>query len=357
MARAIRLAERGRYSTPPNPCVGCVLVRDGKVVGEGWHRRAGGPHAEVIALEMAGERSRGAACYLSLEPCVHHGRTPPCTEALIRAGVSRVVCAHADPNPRVSGKGLERLRQAGVEVHCGLLEAEARRLNPGFIRRMTRGLPLVRLKLAMSLDGRTAMASGESQWITSPQSRADVQRLRAGSGAVLTGIGTVLADDPALTVRDPRFDTAGRQPLRVVLDSGLRTPPDCQLLGEPGPVLICTCSRDRQARERLERAGAAVVTLPGEERIDLHAVLRELAGREVNTVLVEAGATLAGAFVGAGLVDELILYQAPKLLGEAARGLLQLPALERLEQAPRLEVTDLRRVGPDWRVTARPKED
>ncbi len=357
MARAIRLAERGRYSTPPNPCVGCVLVRDGGVVGEGWHRRAGGPHAEVVALERAGERARGATCYLTLEPCAHHGRTPPCAAALIRAGVVRVICGHQDPNPRVSGKGLEQLRQAGIEAACGLLEAEARRLNPGFIRRMESGLPLVRLKLAMSLDGRTAMASGESQWITSPHSRADVQRLRAGSGAVLTGIGTVLADDPALTVRDGRFDTGGRQPLRVVLDSRLRTPRDCQLLTAPGSVLVFTCNDDGQARQRLEQAGAEVILLPGEGGVEPEAVLRTLAAREVNTVLVEAGATLAGALVGAGLVDELLIYLAPKLLGDAARGLLRLPGLERLEQAPQLEITDLRRVGPDWRITVHPLEE
>lgn len=351
MARALRLAEKGLYTTSPNPRVGCVLVKEGRVVGEGWHEYAGGPHAEVVALRAAGEEARGATAYVTLEPCCHHGRTPPCSEALLAAGVARVVAAMEDPNPRVAGGGLARLRAAGVAVAGGLLATEAERLNPGFVKRMRRGLPFVRCKMAMSLDGRTAMASGESRWVTAPPARADVQRLRARSCAIVTGIGTVLADDPALTVR---LDGARRQPLRVVLDPRLRTPPGARLLREPGATLIVAALAEPSAVEALRAAGAEVILLPdGAGRIDLPALLAELARREVNELLVEAGATLGGAFLSAGLLDELVLYFAPKLLGDGARGLFHLPGLERMADAVELEIADLRAVGRDWRVTAR----
>lgn len=352
MSRALQLAERGLHSTDPNPRVGCVLVADGAIVGEGWHERAGEPHAEVHALRAAGARARGATAYVTLEPCCHHGRTPPCSAALIAAGVARVVVAMQDPNPRVAGGGLKQLQAAGIQTASGLLAAEAGMLNPGFTMRMRRGRPYVRCKLAMSLDGRTAMASGESKWITGAAARADVQRLRARSSAIVTGVGTVLADDPSLTVRLPEVT---RQPLRVVLDHALRTPPAARLLHEPGTTLVIGTSEAEAPREALLAAGAEIVLLDAAAgRIALADVLEVLAAREVNEVLVEAGATLAGAFVQARLVDELIIYMAPILLGDAARGLLHLPALERMEQKVGLDIRDIRKVGADWRITAVP---
>ena len=316
MARAIRLAERGLYTTHPNPRVGCVLVNDGEIVGEGWHERAGGPHAERNALAAAGERARGAVAYVSLEPCCHHGRTPPCTEGLIEAGVSRVVAAMGDPNPLVAGKGLALLEQAGIEVECGLLEPQARALNPGFVKRMERGLPHVRCKLAMSLDGRTAMASGESKWITSEAARADVQRLRARSEAIVTGIGTVLADDPSLNVRMgagelPGVEGEPIQPVRVVLDSRLRMPEQARMLGLPGQTLVLCIDQDPSHAVRLEGAGAVVYEVPeSDDRVDLESALRYLARQEINEVLLETGPTLAGSALQAGLVDELVIYMA-----------------------------------------------
>lgn len=353
MAEALRLAWRGLHSTDPNPRVGCVLVRDGAVVGRGWHQRAGEPHAEVYALREAGVAARGATAYVTLEPCSHHGRTPPCAEGLIAAGVGRVVAAMVDPNPLVAGQGLARLRQAGIPAESGLLAGQAEALNPGFCKRMRSGLPWVRVKLAQSLDGRTAMASGESQWITAPAARADVQRLRARSSAILTGIGTLLADDPSLNVR---LEGAWRQPLRVVLDSALRTPPTARLLGLPGSTLILTASGDSTRAAALATAGAelrqvATVSAGG---LDLQAVLRLLGERQCNEVHVEAGATLSGALVAAGLVDELVVYVAPLLLGDGARGLLHLPGLQCMAEGIRLAVTDLREVGRDIRITARP---
>ena len=352
MAHALQLAERGLYSTDPNPRVGCVLVRDGDVVGEGWHERAGEPHAEVHALRAAGARARGATAYVTLEPCCHHGRTPPCSEALIAAGVARVVVAMQDPNPRVAGGGLKHLQAAGIQTASGLLASEAEMLNPGFAMRMRRGRPYVRCKLAMSLDGRTAMASGESQWITGAAARTDVQRLRARSSAIVTGVGTVLTDDPSLTVRLPE---ATRQPLRVVLDHALRTPSSARLLHEPGTTLVVGTSEAEAPREALLAVGAEIVLLNAAAgRMALADVLEVLAAREINEVLVEAGATLAGAFVQARLVDELIIYMAPTLLGDAARGLLHLPGLERMEQKIALDIRDIRKVGADWRITAVP---
>lgn len=351
MARALQLARRGLYTTDPNPRVGCVLVRDGGVVGEGWHERAGGPHAEVVALAAAGERSRGATAYVSLEPCCHHGRTPPCTQALIAAGVARVVAAMPDPNPKVASQGISELEQAGIRVEIGLMQAEAERLNRGFLSRMTRARPWVRIKLAASLDGRTALASGESKWITGEAARADVQRLRASSSAILTGVGTVLADDPSLTVRD--FDI-GRQPLRVVVDGHMSLRADTRLLHLPGKTLVVTAVDDDDYAEPLLAAGAEVMVLSaGPDAVDLAALMQDLAQREVNDVLVEAGATLCGALLRAGLVDELVLYLAPHLLGSGARGLFDLPGLESMRDRRALEIQDVRAVGQDWRITAR----
>ncbi len=352
MARALTLARRGLYHTDPNPRVGCVLAKDGIVVGEGWHQRAGEAHAEVIALNAAGEQARGATAYVTLEPCCHYGRTPPCTAALLEAGIVRLIAAMSDPNPQVAGKGLAILHDAGVKVECGVLEAEARALNPGFIQRMTQGRPFVRVKLAMSLDGRTALASGESQWLTGEAARQDVQRLRARASAILTGVGTVLADDPGLNVRLPEVT---RQPLRVILDTELRTPPTVQTLRLPGQVLIFTAVADPTAHELLRAAGAEIIILPRTEQgLDLPAVITELARRECNEVHVECGSTLAGALLQAGLVDELVIYMAPLLLGDKARGLFQLPELTRMSERTELEILDMRAVGRDWRVRLKP---
>jgi len=365
MARALRLAHRGLFTTDPNPRVGCVLVRAGEVVGEGYHRYTGGPHAERDALAAAGERARGATAYVTLEPCCHQGRTPPCTDGLLAAGVRRVVAAMIDPNPLVAGRGLEALKAAGVEVRVGALEAEARALNPGFIKRMSRGLSYVRCKLAASLDGRTAMADGESKWITSEAARRDVQLLRTRSSAVLTGIGTLLADDPALNLRLGAEELPGvrpgepvRQPLRVLVDSHLRTPANARLLSLPGTTLIvCLEGQAPSDTMRLETAGAQVHACAGSEgRVDLASLLRYLARREINEVLVETGPTLAGAFLEAGLVDEIILYLAPHLMGDAARGLFRLPGLERMRDRIALRIRDLRMVGSDLRITAVPQQ-
>jgi diaminohydroxyphosphoribosylaminopyrimidine deaminase/5-amino-6-(5-phosphoribosylamino)uracil reductase len=354
MARALRLATRGLLTTDPNPRVGCVLVKSGEVVGEGWHERAGGPHAEVYALQQAGVRAAGATAYVTLEPCCHHGRTPPCTQALIAAGVTRVVAAMQDPNPRIAGKGLAALRQAGIDTRTGVLGAESERLNAGFVMRMRHKRPRVRCKLAMSVDGRTAMASGESRWITGTAARRDVHRLRARSSAIMTGVETVLADDPLLTVRaeDSAVESM-RQPLRVILDSRLRTPGTARLLGMPGSTLLLTAVTNAEKKARLLRPGVEVVTLPLQAgRLDLQAVLHYLGTREVNEVHLEAGATLCGALLQAGLIDELVIYMAPHLMGDTARGLLTLPGLVSMDQRVPLSISDIRAVGEDWRITA-----
>jgi diaminohydroxyphosphoribosylaminopyrimidine deaminase/5-amino-6-(5-phosphoribosylamino)uracil reductase len=348
MAQALRLAELGLYSTSPNPRVGCVLVRENKVVGEGWHERAGEPHAEVHALGAAGKLARGATAYVTLEPCSHHGRTPPCAEALIVAGVARVVVAMQDPNPLVAGQGLKKLRAAGIEVECGLMETAARELNIGFVSRMTHGTPWVRSKIAASLDGRTALANGASKWITGEAARHDVQHWRARSCAVLTGIGTVLADDPKLNVREL---TTGRQPLRVVLDSQLRISPEAAILS--GGTLVYTASSDVTKFMALQANGAEVVKLAGADgKVDLSAVLRDLGQRGINEVLVEAGRKLNGALLKAGLVDELVLYLAPQLLGDAAQGLADIGELAQLQQHVALQWNDVRQVGNDLRIVA-----
>ncbi len=360
MRQCLALAEKGRFGASPNPVVGSVIVKDGEVVGSGWHQRAGGPHAEINALEMAGQAARGADIYVSLEPCSHWGKTGPCCEAVIEAGVKRLIYAMQDPNPRVAGQGLQAIRGAGIAVDGPVLEAEARALNPGFIKRMETGLPLVRCKLAMSLDGRTAMASGESKWITGAEARADVQYWRARSGAVITGVETVLADDPALNARHQDVVV---QPLRVVVDSHLRTPAKAALFRQPGLVLIATAITNPEllASKRHEYSAAGVANLniltlaaPGDNRVDLDALLSCLAEEyHCNEVLLESGARLAGAMVAAGLVDEMITYVAPKLLGSEARPLLHLPGLASMAQQIALEIIDVAMVGKDCRMRSR----
>ena len=345
MRRALALAERGLFTTQPNPRVGCVVAHGDTVVGEGWHVRAGEPHAEPIALRKAGERARGATVYVTLEPCAHHGRTPPCADALIEAGVARVVAATKDPNPKAVG-GLERLRAAGIDTASGLLEGEARALNAGFFSRMERGCPWVRLKIAASLDGRTALANGESKWITGSAARDDVQRWRARSSAILTGIGTELADDPLLTVR---LDTEHVAPLRVILDSNLRTPAGSHVLAGDAPTLIVHARDAKPSDDRFARV--ELLGIDGQDgRLDLAAVLAELARREVNELQVEAGPILSGAFLAAGLADELLLYFAPKLLGDTAQPMALLPALPALADAPTMTLVEHSTCGPDLRL-------
>lgn len=351
MARALRLAERGLDTTTPNPRVGCVIVRNGQVVGEGWHVRAGEPHAEVHALRQAGELARDAEVYVTLEPCSHFGRTPPCALALVEAGVRRVVAAMQDPNPEVAGGGLSLLAGQGIATAVGLMQAQAEALNAGFISRMTRGRPRVTLKVAASLDGHTALANGVSQWITGEPARRDVQRQRARSCAILTGVGTVLADDPRLTVRDIDI---GRQPLRVVVDSRLRTPATAVIAG-PG-TLIAHALPAVSPDHALVATGAELLAIPDEGgRIDLKALMAALAARGINELMVEAGAVLNGALLQAGLVDELLIYLAPNLLGDAARGMFGLGELVAMQQRLELEILDIDRVGADLRLRARPK--
>lgn len=352
MARALRLAERGVCTTDPNPTVGCVLVANGRVVGEGFTQPAGGAHAERVALGAAGRAARGATAYVTLEPCSHTGRTSPCTDALIEAGVARVVCAMLDPNPLVSGKGARQLEQAGIAVETDLLASAAERINRGFFARMRRGRPWVRLKVAASLDGRTALANGESQWLTGEAARRDVHRWRARSSAVLTGIGTVLADDPALTARLDEAPREPLQPVRVIVDSRLRTPSGAKTLALPGRVLVFAGQSDGPRADELAAAGAEIEAVPADPRCDLSAVLARLAALEVNSVWVEAGATLNGALLEAGLVDELVCYYAPQILGDTARGMFALAPLARLADRIELSIDDVRHIGSDLRIMA-----
>ncbi len=350
MARALQLAERALWTTSPNPRVGCVLVRDGEIVGEGWHVRAGEPHAEVHALRAAGERARGATAYVTLEPCSHYGRTPPCAEGLIAAGVTRVVAAMEDPNPLVAGRGLAMLRAAGIETACGLLAEAAQELNIGFVSRMTRGRPWVRLKTAASLDGKTALNNGVSQWITGPDARRDGHRWRARACAILTGIGTVRDDDPRLDVRE--VETT-RQPLRVIVDSRLETPPTARIL-QGGPVLLAAAVDDAERANLLKAAGAEILLLPNAAgKVELPALLNALAARGINEVHVEAGWKLNGSLLREGLVDELLLYMAPCLIGHHAAGLFNLPELSDLAGKRPLSLRDVRQVGGDIRILAR----
>ena len=350
MARAIALTDNGRDTATPNPNVGCVIVKDGLIVGEGWHERAGEAHAEVRALEKAGASARGATAYVTLEPCAHHGRTGPCTEVLIRAGVSRVVAALEDPFPQVNGRGVAKLRDAGIHVDTGLMADEAREVHRGFLARVTRGRPWMRIKVAASLDGRIALANGESRWITSEAARRDAHALRARSSAMLTGIGTVLRDDPELTVRHVECK---RQPKRVLIDSRLDTPLGAKILqGEP--PLILTVSDDKAKRDALVAKGAEVVRVPNEgEKTDLVAVARLLGEREFNEVTVETGGKLMGSLLRARVVDELVIYYAGVLLGDKSQAMFALPEWARLDEAVKLTIVDVRMIGPDVRVTAR----
>lgn len=386
MARAIEMAGKGLYTAKPNPRVGCIMVKDETVIAEGWHQRTGGPHAEIVALQQAGEAAAGATVYLSLEPCSHYGKTPPCVDALIAAGVKRVVVAMQDPNPLVAGKGLHKLLQAGIDVEHGVDWQAAERLNPGFLKRMRQQLPYVRCKVAMSIDGRTAMASGESQWITGADARIDVQHWRARSSAILTGIGTVLVDNPSLNVRfddlvnapytdpdvkypvsqdklNPSDDAQAidfkdkDQPVRVVLDSRLRISEDAALLQLPGPVLIYTCHNDPQKIASLKARGAEIcLQACATPQLNVTQVLADLAKRDVNEVLLEAGARLNGAMLSAGLVDEFIFYIAPSIMGDQARGAFHLPAVTAMAQKQELSPVDTRQIGGDWRIIAQVKK-
>ncbi len=362
MSRALQIAQRGLYSTDPNPRVGCVIIKDNSVLAEGWHQKAGHPHAEIEALKNASENYTvadvsGATCYVSLEPCAHHGRTPPCTEALIKAGIRRVVAATIDPNPLVAGKGLQQLNEADIETGSGLMEAQARELNPGFEMRMKQGRPFVRCKLAMSLDGKTALANGQSQWISSDESRMDVQRLRARSSAVMTGIGTVIADDPSMSVRlsgSSEWTKHGRQPLRVILDSDLEISPDAKILGLPGDVIIFNASECGDKKKQLANLGVEMVSVEAKRgSAFLEYVVRYLAReKEINEVLLETGSTLSGEMLQAGFIDELIIYLAPTLLGQDAKALFQLPLIDNMSDRISLNISDIRTIGKDIRIKA-----
>ena len=358
MTLALQLAEQGLYTTTPNPRVGCVIVKNNRIIGQGAHLKAGEPHAEVLALRTAGEHAKGADVYVTLEPCNHHGRTPPCVDALIQAGVGRVVVAMQDPNPLVAGNGVKRLQASGIEVAVGLMESVAFNLNSGFIARMTRGLPYVRCKIAASLDGRTALNNHQSQWITGEAARADVQHWRAQSCAIITGIGTVLADNPSMNVR---LANVSRQPLRVIVDSQLQTPLDCKLLStshpQSAPVLIAYANDANQQQQLLMAKGVRLLQLPNQNgNVDLTALLATLAQQGVNEVLLEAGQGLNGAFLQAGLIDELILYYAPKLMGTDAKGMFAVPELTNMQQVTHLQIIDVRQFGQDIRLRAKPKK-
>jgi diaminohydroxyphosphoribosylaminopyrimidine deaminase/5-amino-6-(5-phosphoribosylamino)uracil reductase len=352
MARAIRIAKQGCFTTDPNPQVGCVIVKNNQIVGEGWHQRAGEPHAEINALNVAGEQAQNADCYVTLEPCSHFGRTPPCADALIKAGVKRVYIAMQDPNPKVAGQGIAKLKHAGIEVTVGILENKAEQLNKGFCKRMRTGRPYVRSKIAMSLDGRTAMSSGESQWITGVAARQDVQKLRAQSSAIMTGTGTVLADDPALTVRPEGdwYPDEGevRQPLRIVVGDH-KLPEYVHLFDDPYDILAVTTQK-----QVIGRFVDVLTVAEKKGQVDLSAMMSELAKRDINDILVEAGSVLNGALLNAGLIDELIIYMAPKLMGDSAKGLFHLPELQTMDHNIDLSILDIRAVGNDWRITAVP---
>ena len=352
MARALKLAARGEFSARPNPMVGCVIVRDRDVVGEGWHQRAGDAHAEVNALHAAGDRAAGGTVFVTLEPCAHFGKTPPCAEALIGAGVGRVVVAMLDPHAAVSGRGIEKIRSAGIDVEVGLMAASAEALNRGFISRVTRDRPFVRLKIAASIDGAIAMKNGDSRWITGTAARNDVQRLRARSGAVMTGIGTVLADDPSLNVRSSELAEHGDQPLRVVLDSQLRIPAAAAMLALPGTTLVCFAG-DRDPAAVLAAGGEVFCSGRSDARVNVAAVLAELARREVNDVLVEAGPQLCGHLLEQRLVDELVIYQSPHIMGSETQRMVATPALQQLSDRLELDIIDRRCIGDDTRITAR----
>ncbi|CAM3852940.1 bifunctional diaminohydroxyphosphoribosylaminopyrimidine deaminase/5-amino-6-(5-phosphoribosylamino)uracil reductase RibD [Xenorhabdus thuongxuanensis] len=360
MSRALELAYQGRFTTSPNPNVGCVIVKDGQVIGEGFHARAGEPHAEVHALRMAGEKAKDATAYVTLEPCSHHGKTPPCADALIAAGLSRVVVAMQDPNPQVAGRGLYKLQQARIAVEHGLMMEQAESLNKGFLKRMRTGFPYLQLKLGASLDGRTALASGESKWITSPEARQDVQKLRAQCSAILSSSATVLADDPSLTVRWNELDTETqaiypqellRQPIRIITDSQNRVTPQHQVVQQPGE---CWLARTKQDQQKWPDNAEQILLPAYGDGVDLVLLMMQLGKRQVNSVWAECGSALAGALLSLGLVDELILYIAPKILGNSARGLFDIPELQKLSDAPEFSLLDVQQIGPDVRLRLRP---
>jgi diaminohydroxyphosphoribosylaminopyrimidine deaminase/5-amino-6-(5-phosphoribosylamino)uracil reductase len=363
MSRALQLAEQGLFTTKPNPRVGCVIVKDGKVVGEGAHLKAGEPHAEVFALQQAGANASGATAYVTLEPCNHTGRTPPCSHTLLKAGISKVVAAMQDPNPLVAGSGLAHLQAHGVEVASGLMQAQAEALNPGFIARMTRNMPYVRSKIAASLDGKTALSNGVSQWITGEAARADVQYWRARSCAILTGVGTVLADNPSMTVRlngQPQIDAHGArmdiglQPMRIIVDSALKTPLNAKILAG-GNVLIAFAHDAEYKSAALLAAGAELLCIPNEQgKVCLKTLLAHLAAREINEVLAEAGEGLNGALLAQNMIDELLIYYAPKLMGGAAKSMFAMPAFSAMQQAVDLQILDVRNIGSDIRLRAKP---
>lgn len=355
MARALRLAKHGIATTQPNPRVGCVIVKEGKIISEGWHEKAGCAHAEIMALQQAGDQARGATAFITLEPCSHHGKTPPCTDELIASGISEVIVAMQDPNPLVAGQGMQKLSQSGIKVRIGLLQEQAEKLNRGFISRMTRGRPWMTVKLAASLDGRTAMNSGESRWITGPQARADVQKLRAASSAVMTGSGTVLADDPSLTVRLEGIDW---QPLRVVLDSHLSISDSAKIFKDGQPLLIATAAAEDDDRfQQLKGLGVDIRGFPGPAgRVDTLSLLQCLADDySCNEVLIEAGSVVCGSMLADRLVDEIVLYLAPVIMGSSAKGLFDIPGLDAMSQKIHLSVKDVRAVGQDWRFTVQPQ--
>lgn len=351
MTHALRRAEQGLYTTMPNPRVGCVIVKDDKIVGEGAHLKAGEPHAEVFALRQAGTLAQGATAYVTLEPCSHTGRTPPCAEALVKAGVAKVIAAMVDPNPMVAGSGLAYLQAHQIEVASGLLQAEALALNPGFISRMSRKLPYVRCKIASSLDGKTAMHNGHSQWITSESARLDVQKWRAQSCAILTGIGTVLSDNPMMTVRDLNI---ARQPLRMIVDSQLRISPQANIL-QGGNILIAFAQDAQNKASALRALGVELLAIPDQhQKVCLKTLLSHLAHRQINEVLVEGGEGLNGALLAQNLLDELLIYYAPKIMGGAAKNLFAMPAFAHMNQAIALDITELRQIGSDFRLRAKP---
>ncbi|PHM71914.1 bifunctional diaminohydroxyphosphoribosylaminopyrimidine deaminase/5-amino-6-(5-phosphoribosylamino)uracil reductase RibD [Xenorhabdus sp. KJ12.1] len=371
MSRALELAYQGRFTTSPNPNVGCVIVKDDQIVGEGFHLRAGEPHAEVHALRMAGEKAKGATAYVTLEPCSHHGKTPPCSDALIAAGISRVVVAMQDPNPQVAGRGLYKLQQAGIAVEHGLMMEQAEMLNKGFLKRMRTGFPYLQLKLGASLDGRTALASGESKWITSPAARQDVQKLRAQCSAILSTSATVLADDPSLTVRWNELDAETqavypqeslRQPVRIIVDSKNRVTPQHQVVQQTGQCWLAHTdldgsdradSADKNEQQWPDNIEKILLPVHG-TGVDLVLLMMQLGKRQVNSVWAECGPTLAGALLSLGLVDELILYIAPKVLGNSARGLFAIPELQKLSDAPEFTLIDVQQIGPDVRLRLKP---
>ena len=363
MVRAITLAANGMCTTDPNPRVGCVIVKNNTIVGEGWHERAGEPHAEVMALQNAGSQAVDATVYVTLEPCSHFGRTSPCADALVTAKVAKVVVAGTDPNPLVAGQGLDKLKSAGIDVVQGVLQTEAEQLNPGFIKRMRHQLPYVRCKVAMTMDGRIALVSGESQWITGEAARSDVHYYRARSSAIFTGIGTVLADDPSLNVRmidrsspGMKLFTDADQPIRVVMDSQLRTPFNARMLSLSGQTIIYTLATDAGRRADLEKSGAEVCMAENQgKRVDLTWVLQDLAVRGINELMVEAGARINGALLSEGLIDELVFYIAPSLLGDSALGAFHLPAISTMANKIQLQVRETRQIGADWRIIAVPE--